>query len=206
MKNAFVRTIGLSLALAFAVTAGAQDKAQPDAKKAPPMDPKQQAMMEAWQKAATPGPQHKELAAMAGNWDVTIKSFEGPQPQVTTGKAVRKMILGGRFLQEDYSGTYMGQPFQGFGLTGYDNVLKQYTLFWVDSMGTAMMVGEGHMDASGKVLTSTMTYTDPMTAKRAPMRQVMKEEGADTEIFEMYGPGPDGKEMKMLEMTYKRAK
>jgi hypothetical protein len=116
------------------------------------------------------------------------------------------MVLGGRFLQEEYKGTYMGQPFDGMGLTGYDNVLKKYNFFWADSMGTSMMVGDGHMDAQGKVLTSVMTYTDPLTAKQAPMRQVMTKEGPNTETFVMYGPGPDGKEKKMMEMTYKRAK
>jgi hypothetical protein len=27
---------------------------------------------------------------------------------------------------------------------------------------------------------------------------------ADTEVFEMHGPGPDGKEFKMMEITYTR--
>jgi hypothetical protein len=29
---------------------------------------------------------------------------------------------------------------------------------------------------------------------------------ADQYHFEMYGPGPDGKEMKMMEITYNRKK
>ena len=202
-----LKIVALTLcALCLGLGAFAQDKGKTEGKQAPAMDAKQKAAMEAWQKASTPGPEHATLAKMAGTWDVTIKSYEGPEPQVSTGKAVRKMVLGGRFLQEDYNGTYMGQPFDGFGLTGYDNVQKKYSFFWVDSMGTSMMVGDGHMDPKGNVLTSTMTYTDPQTGKRASMKQVMKREGPDTEVFEMFGPGPDGKEKKMLEMTYKRAK
>jgi hypothetical protein len=27
---------------------------------------------------------------------------------------------------------------------------------------------------------------------------------ANTEVFEMHGPGPDGKEPKMMEITYKK--
>jgi hypothetical protein len=206
MKNAFVRMTTLALALALTVAAGAQDKAKADTKKAPPMDPKQQAAMEAWQKASTPGPEHKELAAMAGHWDVTITSYEGPTPQISKGKSVRKMIFGGRCLQEDYQGTYMGQPFQGMGLTGYDNVMKKYILFWADSMSTTFMVGDGQMDASGKILTAFMTFSDPVSGKAVKTREVMRREGPDQETFEMYGPGPDGKEMKMMEMTYKRVK
>jgi len=201
------KIVALALcALCLGPGAFAQDKGKAEGKQAPAMDAKQKAAMEAWQKASTPGPEHASLTKMAGTWDVTIKSFEGPEPQVSTGKAVRKMVLGGRFLQEEYKGTYMGQPFDGMGLTGYDNVMKKYTFFWVDSMGTGMMVGEGHMDPQGSVLTSVMTYTDPLTAKQSSVRQVMKKMGPDTEIFEMFGPGPDGKEKKMMEMTYKRAK
>jgi hypothetical protein len=206
MRNSLVRMTFLSLALALAATAGAQDKAKPEGKKAPPVDPKQQAMMEAWQKASTPGPQHKELAAMAGHWDVTVTSYEGPAPEVSKGKAVRKMIFGGRYLQEDYEGTYMGQPFQGTGFTGYDNVMKKYILFWTDSMSTTFMLGDGQMDASGKVLTALMTFSDPISGKPVKTREVMKREGPDQETFEMYVPGPDGKEVKMMEMTYKRVK
>lgn len=193
-------------ALCLGLGAYAQDKGKAEGKQAPAMDAQQKAAMEAWQKASTPGPEHAGLVKMAGTWDVTIKSFEGPEPQVSTGKAVRKMVLGGRFLQENYKGTYMGQPFEGMGLTGYDNVLKKYTFVWADSMETGMMVGDGHMDPGGRVLTSVMTYTDPVTAKQVPVRQIMRREGPDTEVFEMFGPGPDGKEKLMMEMTYKRSK
>ncbi len=204
MKTALVRITVLSLSLALAAALAAQDKPKADAQKAPPMDPKQQAAMEAWQKASTPGPQHKELAAMAGKWEVTVTSFEGPKPEVSKGKAVRKMIFGGRWLQEEYEGTYMGQPFQGLGITGYDNVMKKYIFFWTDSMSTTFMTGDGQMDASGKVLNASMSFSDPVSGKAVKMREVLKRESADQETFEMYANGPDGKEMKMMEMTYKR--
>ena len=193
--------------LALCLTAQAQEKGAAGAKKEPVMDEKQKAAMEAWQKASTPGPQHQKLADMAGTWEVTIKSFEGGgEPQVSTGKATRKMIMGGRFLQEEYTGTYMGQPFNGMGFTGYDNIMKRFTMVWLDSMGTGVMVGNGEMDPAGKVLTSSMTYSDALTGKQALVRQVMKKESKDAETFEMYGPGPDGKEVRMMEMTYKRVK
>ena len=62
------------------------------------------------------------------------------------------MILGGRYLEQRYEGTMMGQPFSGIGVTGFDNYKKKFVSTWVDSMGTAIMtmtrhgrqVGEGH--------------------------------------------------------------
>jgi len=204
----FKRLAGAVLCvLALGVAAQAQDKGAAGVKKEPVMDEKQKAAMEAWQKASTPGPQHKQLAEMAGTWEVTIKSFEGGgEPQVSTGKASRKMIMGGRYLKEDYKGTYMGQPFDGMGLTGFDNALKKFTTVWIDSMSTGVGVGSGEMDSTGKILTTSMTYSDPMTGKATTMRQILKRESKDLETFEIYGPGPDGREVKMMEMTYKRVK
>jgi hypothetical protein len=49
------------------------------------------------------------------------------------------------------------------------------------------------------------TNTDPMTGKAATSRMTSKHE-ADREVHEMYGPGPDGKEFKMMELTYTRQK
>jgi hypothetical protein len=73
-------------------------------------------------------------------------------------------------------------------------------------MSTGVGVGTGEMDSAGKTLTTSMIYSDPMTGKATTMRQVLKVESKDLELFEMYGPGPDGKEFKMMEMTYKRIK
>lgn len=203
MTGKMVITATMTAAL-LALGAMAQDAKQAPA---PAMDAQQKAAMEAWQKAATPGANHQRLAEMAGTWEVTVKSFEGGgEPQVSQGKALRKMILGGRFLQEEYKGSFMGQPFDGIGLTGYDNVLKQFSLLWIDSMGTGMATGKGQMDPAGKTLSSTVEFTDPVTGKVVSMRQAMHRLDPDTESFEMYGTGPDGKEAKMMEMIYKRVK
>ncbi len=44
----------------------------------PKMTPEQQAMMEAYQKAGTPGAPHQSLAAMAGSYDVKVKAGTSP--------------------------------------------------------------------------------------------------------------------------------
>ena len=38
----------------------------------------QQAMMQAWQKAATPGPNHQLLTSLAGEWTFTTKMWMEP--------------------------------------------------------------------------------------------------------------------------------
>ena len=46
----------------------------------------------------------------------------------------------------------------------------------------------------------------PPGKKPQTTRMTTRWTDASTEVFEMYGPGPDGKETKMMEITYTRRK
>src|SRR6185503_20208185 len=120
----------------------------------------EKAMMDAWMKVATPGEAHKWLEAMVGTWDAKISMWMAPgsAPQESTGTSENKWVLGGRFVEQRYEGTFMGQPFSGLGYTGYDNFKKKYIGSWMDNMGTMMMVSQG--EAAGKTLTMTSTMDD----------------------------------------------
>ena len=76
---------GLCIVLTVSV-AMAKDK-----KPAKEMDP--QAMMEVYQKLATPGEPHKLFATLAGNWTTTTKEWmePGKPPTESTGTADMKM-------------------------------------------------------------------------------------------------------------------
>ena len=190
---------GLFTAAVFlAVPAGAQQ-----AGGQPEMTPEQKAEMEIYMKAATPGAPHAMLAASAGTYDLTIKGFHEPgkPPTEDKGTATRTVDLGGRVLIERVESQMMGMPFNGQGMTGYDNVTGKYWSTWTDSMSTGLMVSEGTCDAS-KTCAFTGSWNDPV--KKAPVKARMTSRWTSptTEIFEMYGPGKDGKEMKMMEITY----
>ena len=173
--------------------------------KAPAMTPEMQAQMEAYQKAGTPGVEHGKLAAMAGNYDLTVKSWYAPgaPPSTDAGTATRRMILGNRVLVEEVTSSMMGQPFTGQGLHGFDNVTGRYWATWNDSMSTGLMVSEGTCDAN-LTCAYTGTYHDPVTKKPQTTRMTSRWTDKTTEVFEMYGPGPDGKEAKMMEITYRK--
>jgi hypothetical protein len=167
--------------------------------------PDMQAMMEAFQKAGTPGAEHGKLAAMAGNYDLTVKSWHSPDapPATDTGTATRRMILGNRVMVEEVTSQMMGQPYSGQGLHGYDNVTGKYWATWNDSLSTGLMVSEGTCDANLSC-TYTGTYHDPVSKQRQTARMTSRWTDARTEVFEMYGPGPGGKEGKMMEITYRK--
>jgi len=164
-----------------------------------------QAMTEVYTKLGTPGAPHKMLASMAGSWDTKIKSWMEPNkpPMESKGTCEQKMILGGRFLQQEFTGDMMGSTFIGIGVTGYDNHTKKYVSTWMDSMGTAILFFEGTASSDGKTITQESHYDDPI---KGPMkwRSVTKIVNDNTHVFEMYGTAKKGKEEKMMEITYTR--
>jgi hypothetical protein len=205
MRKILFISFALTLVLG-AVAFLAQEKGKPGEKAPPPVSAEQKAAMEAMQKAATPGEYHKFLAKMEGTWKAEVKSYEAPgEPQVSLGTSVNTMVLGGRYLKQEFKSSFMNMPFEGIGFTGYDNVQKRFQATWMDNMSTAMMYGTGALDASGKVLTSTMTYSDPVTGKEQIARSIGRIVDDKTHVFEMYGPGRDGKEFKMMEITYRKS-
>lgn len=197
------RGAGMSFTLAAMALLATSALAQ-SGSEMPPMTPEQKAEMDAYIKAGTPGAPHQALAAMAGSYDLKIKSWHEPggPAQEDTGTATRAMMLDGRVLVEKFSGSMMGMPFTGHGMTGYDNVSGKYWSTWNDSMSTGLAVSEGTCDAQGRECTFTGSWNDPI--KNAPIKSRMTTRWTSptTEIFEMYGPGRDGKEMKMMEITY----
>ena len=190
------RMLASALVLAAALPALAQDKP-------PKMSPEEQKMMEAYQKAGTPGPQHAALAREAGTYDIAIRSWMAPgaPPMEDKGTATRTMTLDGRVLTEDVQATMHGQPFTGHGMQGYDNVTGRSWSTWNDSMSTGLMVSDGTCDAQN-ACTFTGSWNDPATKGKINARMTTKWTSPTVQVFEMYTSGPDGKEAKMMEMTY----
>lgn len=165
----------------------------------------QQAMMEAYQRAAAPGPQHAALARMAGEYTLTVTMFgePGSEPEVSTGTASRRMILGGRYLEETVHATMMGEHFEGIGLTGYDNVTGSWWGTWVDTMSTGAMISRGDWDEAAGVGTFIGEYPDAMTGSLKKARTVTRRLPGGDELMEMYMIGGEG-ELKSMEILYKR--
>ncbi len=191
--------------LVLGANALAEDKAHKDHA----ADPKMQEMMKKYEEASKPGEPHKALADAAGNWKTTSQMWHSAEakPETTKGTAKFKMVLGGRWLQEDFNGTAMGKPFNGFAMIGYDNVKQKYETHWFDSMSTGAMKTEGDFDASSKTFKDQGTYSCPISEdKTQDVRTEWKFESKNKMIFSMYGKGhmDSGPEYKMMEVVYTR--
>jgi Protein of unknown function (DUF1579) len=167
------------------------------------MDP--QAMMELYTKLATPGEPHKLFASLAGSWTTKTKEWmePGKPPTETIGSAEIKMLLDGRFLQQEYTGQMMGQPFSGLEITAYDNLLKRYVTNWMSTMGTGIFMMESIASADGKTITLTGKHPEP-GGGHMTHRAIWKIVDSNTQTFDMYGAHHGGKEMKIMEITYTR--
>ena len=192
------KSVAASLSLVFLLATVASAQSQGD----------QQAMMDMWLKMSTPGAAHQQLAQMVGTWDSSVKMWMDPSapPEESTGTSVNSMALGGRWLEQHFTGSMMGQPFEGIGFTGYDNYKKEYVGWWIDTTSTSAMTTTGTMDAAGKSMTCTGTMDDFMTGNAVQMKTVATFVDADHHKFEMWASGPDGQMYKNMEITYSRRK
>ena len=169
------------------------------------MDAATQAMMATWQAYASPNDNHKVLNPLVGTWSHVVRWWMTPdsQPETSKGTSETKWVMGGRFLQHTATGTSMGQPFEGMGLTGFDNGKQTYQTLWMDNMGTGMMTGEGTYDPGKKQLTDQGRFTDPVVGQRS-YRGVVTLIDDDHYRYEMYGADQNGKEFRMMEIVYTR--
>ena len=195
-----IRCTILTLALlALAVPALADD-----AKTEPQAAGYDEAMMAAWQKAMTPGEQHEFLSGMTGDWTFTSTVWMDPNqpPMKSSGKSEKKMIMGGRYLEENATGEMMGHQFTGRATTGYNNTTGEFIGTWIDTMETGIMVTHGERD--GNALTMHGEYTDPMSKQAMKVRMVTRVVDQDHHVFEYYMTMPEAPEFKSMQIEYVR--
>jgi hypothetical protein len=160
-----------------------------------------------------PGPNHKLLADGVGTWNYTVKFWMDPSgpPMESTGVAVVKAIMDGRFFVGDHSGKMqmpgpdgkmVDMEFKGMGIEGYDNAKKKFISSWVDNMGTGIMNSEGDYDAGTKTITYRAEFS-PIPGVKTRIRETVQLEDKDHHKFQMY-EDRGGKEVKTVEITYTR--
>ena len=194
--------MALACLLTLALLATVAHAQEPEAA---PAEAEQAAMMAAWQKAMTPGEAHAALARGAGTWKMTVRMWMDPsaEPMVSEGSAERRMILGGRVLEEASTSDMMGMPFEGLGRTGYDNVTGKYWSSWIDNMSTGIFLQHGSHDPETDAYGFNGEYPDPMSGGTTRVRSVVRWENDDTQHFEWYEDRGAG-EVKTMVVTYER--
>jgi hypothetical protein len=129
------------------------------------------------------------------------------EPMVSTGIMTSTWQLGGRFLRQEY----LADPLEGFsdrfageGYWGYNTATGQYEGFWIDNASTTMQLEKGQVDDRGKVWEMHSQSVHPGSGQTLNKRSVITLVDDDNHRMESFVTGPDGQEMRVMEIIYTR--
>ena len=191
-----VMSFGIAVMLCVGIVATAQE---------PEMTAEMQAEMAGWMALAEPAEHHEHLAAYAGKWKTQIKMWMAPgaEPMLTESAAEAKWIFDGRFLEWHHSGDFMGSPYSGMGIDGYNNADKRYESVLLDNFGTLIVFYTGGCSNDGKVREMRGSFTNPTAGSVIEQRNVFSWIDDDHFKLESFMQMGD-EEYKQLEMLYER--
>ncbi len=168
-RNRVLQALLPMASMCLTTLAGAADTPKP-----PAPTTFQQAVIDKMRQSSMPGPFHRKLEPPAGKFSVSLRMWtdpsrvppQDPAPEPKRGTSERKWVLDNRFLEEIYRGTYAGEPFNGMGMMGYDNVTNKYAGIWIDTMTSSLSTSHGTLN--GNVLTLNGMASDAMQGGAVP--------------------------------------
>jgi hypothetical protein len=171
--------------------------------------PSPEAVLKAIGEAGQPGPEHKKLEPLVGDWAFTLKFWTDPSqpPAELTGTINRKWIMGGRFVQETASGqcSVTGKTFEGMGLWGYHHGEKKFTSVKACGLCGTASSSLSTLDATGKKFQCATEECCPLSGERISGRDETIIENNDRIVTNVYKTF-DGKEVKTMEFVSIRKK
>jgi hypothetical protein len=163
--------------------------------------------LEAALAAMTPGPIHRRLMRLAGEWTVATKlEMPGQPASDTVGKATLAAALGGRFLHETGDGEMMGAPTHHFKQWGYNNGSKKYEAVWSWTMSTGLLSMSGESPDDGKTILWIASYDNEVGVRQEfKCKTTLADDDHFTVVIDG-GTMPDGTAGPTMAMTYTRVK
>ena len=146
-------------------------------------------------KASDTGPEHANLKAFAGTWELTIDGVK------EKGSAEIKSILGGRFITEDVKLPFGNFNMDWHGVIGYDHVKKQYTGVWFDNMSNTTKSDSGEADKTGRILSFRGEHVG-----KAKFLWRISNDGKKAMTIEMFEVAKDGKETLVMKVRGEKQK
>ncbi len=151
------------------------------------------------------GPHH-QLASLAGEWAGNTKTWFEPDNLADDSKVngLITVILDGRFIKHEYTGSFGGKPLEGFCVYGYHLASGKIQSSWIDSVHTSLeiMFGEGTITDEGIEYTSSYFAGDDQP--RWKWRTTVQLSGTDELIIIAFNISPEGVENKAQETIYRR--
>jgi hypothetical protein len=150
---------------------------------------------------AKPGEHHKVLERMVGTWDASM-SFPGADG--LKGVETNAMQMNGLWLVGDFEmADFMGAPFSGHSVIGYDARKQKYVGMWVDSFTDRITTSEGDYDRANDRLVMHAENLDHMTGELRKERHITEFKASGARTFKMIGEGSDEPDM-VIEYTRRK--
>lgn len=156
------------------------------------------------QEAPAPLPQHERLIAESvGEWQGTMTAFMPDAPTEPTAATDVVTPIGGFWVQSRFECSFMGAPYLGTGVTGYDAEKKKYVGTWADNTSSQLAITEGEMDAKGEKLVMHWRAPDMTGAMTDHRSETVYTKDSYTTNFYM---GKDSQEKTMVIAMKRKAK
>jgi hypothetical protein len=152
-----------------------------------------------------PGPEHKKLDGLAGQWDVTVRFPTGPgRTGEGKGTCEGKWTLDGRFLRLEYSSVFAGKQLTVVRYLGFDRHQGKFVEVQFESTRTDVLQALGAMSADGRTITTWGTHRDAATGEEVKVRSVTTFVAGNHFILEMYYG--EGEKAKTITLKHERRK
>ncbi len=196
------KVIGLTAPLALLLAVAGLARAEE-----PKQLPSPEALLKAMAEAGQPGPEHKKLEPLVGDWTFTLKLWTDPKqsPAELKGTVERKWIMGGRFVQETVKGECNGKPFEGLGLVGYSSAQKKFTTVRVCGLCGMVSTSTATCDTSGTKFQCATEDCCPLTGEKMKGRDEIVIQSNEKIVMNGFKT-LEGKEAKVMEIVYTRQK
>ena len=173
-----------------------------------------------WLRRGIPGEGHAALKPLIGTWRVH-KSIYGTLgrspdlPPIVSDDIItrREWVANGHYIEDLTEGKIEGDPYWRKGWLGYSNMDHRYEWTTIDSLNTTMMRYLAKpesgvnlpIDMTG-VFTDQGVVNEKTVGKPVGQRTVIRIEGDDRHIFELYFTPPGEKEQLADRSVYTRIK
>ncbi len=149
---------------------------------------------------------HFMLSSLSGEWEGNTKTwFEpGKLADESQWRGSIRSLLGGRFIQHEYSYELLGQAQQGLAIYGYNLSRQKFECSWIDTghMGSGIMACEGERRDDGFAVLGFYggNGDTPAWGWRTEIAIVDQ----DHIVISAFNITPEGLEAKALETQYRR--
>jgi hypothetical protein len=199
---------GLAFALLLAFPAYSQSPSGPS--ETPPVP--------AWIQRGAKGAGQAAMAPLIGSWKVTLSVYatmgrSPDEPPIVSRdiRATRSWVADGHYLEETVEGTVAGSPYWRRGWLGYSNMDRRFEWVTVAPLVPMMFYQGKTGSGAGMPIEVTGTFTDQgvvgesTVGRTIGQRTLIRIEGPDRHVSELYFTLPSGKEQLAMRMEFTRA-